>query len=535
MAKQGSPVKLSKIIAIVAIVVITAASLVFLYTKQKEGIVLDVVNLSKADLKTRLLVISLQGIVNRDSPRLYVTWWNPRLKFNPSIEWLKYYKQKEWIKGWRIISIEEAINKYKKFVKGIVVYDPEMLDTVDLAVTLSGLYDLVIAHPDYVPLLKEKGLSVKYDLRGKFRSRLKLHQWQLKNLFLYCNKSIIFLYPTDTQIYALARSCLIDLAVRYRACAVNLRVDVPSEAALFAEYLKQMKPMGILIGYPHLGSLETPTVKFISTYGIRGILATHDAPNFSIHSQIGKKKSRYLQGFREIRKVEDKIYVALFACDLALNSMQNFYYGLWKSENRGKIPITWWFDPIVADFCPGIVLYYYETRTEQDYFFAANTYGRITPSDFKYLDELLKMCDEQLRKFDLRVLGFSDSCFNKTVLRKYAQKLTYVYGFGYGYIPSNITPNYWLEEGKPYVGLYSKAMVAGTRLALYRLLKYFADTHKERPAFLLVYLFIGDYITVDDILWVKNRLDQEYPGVFKWVRGDEFMSAVKAYLEKSSG
>jgi len=51
MAKQGSPVKLSKIIAIVAIVVITAASLVFLYTKQKEGIVLDVVNLSKADLK----------------------------------------------------------------------------------------------------------------------------------------------------------------------------------------------------------------------------------------------------------------------------------------------------------------------------------------------------------------------------------------------------------------------------------------------------------------------------------------------------
>ena len=521
--KQSFLVKLGIVIVIMAIV---AGSLVYLYIGRREDIVLDVVDLSKADLKTRLLVISLQGIVNRDSPRLYVIWWNPALKFNPSMEWLKYYKQKGWIKGWKIISIEEAVDKYKKLVKGIVVYDPEMLDTIDLAVTLSGLYDLIIAHPDYVATLEEKGLAVKYDLRGIFKDRLELHKWQLKNLFPHCNKSIIFLYPTDNKLYALARSCLIDVAVRYRACAINLRVDVPSEAELFAEYLKQMKPMGILLGYPHLGRLETPTVKFISTYGIRGILATYDAPNFSVHSQIGEKKNKYTQGFREVTKVEKKIYVALFACDLALNSMQSFYYGLWKSEKRGKVPITWWLDPIVVDLCPGIIQYYYETRTDQDYFFAANTYGRITPSDFKYLDELLEMCDEQLKRFDLRILGFSDSRFNRTVFRKYAQKLTYAYGFGYGYIPLNITPNYWLEEGKPYVGLYFKTMVAGTRLALYKLLKHVADTRKERPVFLLVYLFIGDYITVDDILWVKNKLDQEYPGVFKWVRGDEFMSAV---------
>ncbi|GEM_PF-5150296 len=76
MVNQFNLINLRKLTTLIVIVIILSALIVFFLRKTSSEVVLDVIDLNKADLKTRLLVTSLQGIANRDSPRLYVIWWN---------------------------------------------------------------------------------------------------------------------------------------------------------------------------------------------------------------------------------------------------------------------------------------------------------------------------------------------------------------------------------------------------------------------------------------------------------------------------
>ncbi|RLE91342.1 MAG: hypothetical protein DRJ55_05770, partial [Thermoprotei archaeon] len=345
----------------------------------KSGVEVDVVDLRGEDLKTRLFVLSLQGIVNREKPQLYVLWESKRVEPTASERWLEYYREKGWIKGYKIISIEEALEKYKRYLKGVVIYDPELPATINLAVSLAGVYDLVIAHPDFVPMLVQQGLEVKYDLRGKFRDGIEIHEWQLENVFPYCNKSLINLFPTveGVMIY---RVSIIDYVIANRACSIGLNVE--KDEALIGEYYEKMDKFAIALGYPEDGKLERPWVELTSRYGLLNVLATAFSPNFSFHSKMPAKK-RYEQDHKfEIALDSDKIYVTFAVSDLGLNSMQDFYYEMWLSEARGEVPISWWLDPIVVEFCPGIVQYYYETKTPNDYFYSAHVGGRVRASDF---------------------------------------------------------------------------------------------------------------------------------------------------------
>ncbi len=520
-----------KITLSLILLTILVSSAYILIIHRGKGLILDVINLDGLSVDERIMVISIQGIVNRDKPRLYVLWRNPLLNFNPSKHWLEYYKDKGWINGWREISLDKLLDKYKDFIKGIVVYDPKLPDTLNLAVSLSGVYDLAIASPRLAEQLVKKGFKIVFDLRGKFRDKFEVYSWELRELKGKCNSSLIFLYPTDTPTHIAARSCLIDYAVKYRAYCVSLRVDIPKEAKMLSMFLEALKPLGILLGYPHTPKLEVPTVIFASKHGIRCVLATHDAPNYSIHCMMGEIRS-YKLDYKQIAKVENKVYIAFFISDLALNSMHNLYYGFWVDKARGKIPLAWWLDPIVESFCPGIIQYYYETRTENDIFFAANTYGRITPSDFKYLDKLLTLCNEKLKQYDLRVLGFSDSKFNEEVFEKYARKLSYALGFGYGYVPRGKYPNYWVTEGKPFIGLY-KAFTITSGRQLYDTVKHIVEGFKERPLFLAFYILISEKNSLSSIVHYAMKLQEEYPNEIEIVRVDELLSAIKMYVEKA--
>ena len=105
---------------------------------------LDVLDLRGDDEKTRLLALSLQGIVNRGSPKIYLLW-ESRDKFgNPSEEWLEYYKSKGWI-TYEYTTLSSLLKKYASKVKGFVVYDPNFRHSINLATTMAGIYDTLIA------------------------------------------------------------------------------------------------------------------------------------------------------------------------------------------------------------------------------------------------------------------------------------------------------------------------------------------------------------------------------------------------------
>lgn len=146
---------------------------------------LDVVDVANAPGELRLLMATLQGLVNREKPRLYLI---EDAGGEGKFTWLRTLDVPyEMLLPW------QAMEKYKDGVKGLVVYDPAVPDTINVATTLAGLYDLVVASPQLVARLEEEpyGLPVLWDLRGRFESKLEAYRWQLEELWPRANQRML--------------------------------------------------------------------------------------------------------------------------------------------------------------------------------------------------------------------------------------------------------------------------------------------------------------------------------------------------------
>ena len=119
--------------------------------------------------------------------------------------------------------------------------------------------------------------------------------------------------------------------------------------------------------------------------------------------------------------------------DLGLNTMHDRYSGAWNDTKRGNLSVSWWLDGIVKDFCPGIVQYYYETKTSNDFFYGAHVGGRIRPSDFPDLQGYLKRGKKYLEDCDLNTVAFSNhGKYDYSVFENYSRVLDNCIGFFYG-------------------------------------------------------------------------------------------------------
>ncbi|MES2378680.1 MAG: GxGYxYP domain-containing protein [Bacteroidota bacterium] len=99
-------------------------------------------------------IASLQGIVNRTTPQLYIFlvkngnadvdryWWN------------KYRTPGKWLAKRDTIvykNVVDVISAYKKQIKGAVVYDPNVQATSNVASSIAGVEDLIVVRYDTDP------------------------------------------------------------------------------------------------------------------------------------------------------------------------------------------------------------------------------------------------------------------------------------------------------------------------------------------------------------------------------------------------
>ena len=89
---------------------------------------------------------ALQGIVNREKPQLYFNYCSG---FGVETDefWMNWYRtEDEWLKETEVVqlkSIEEVFDTFKEVPQGLVVYDPKVNSTSNLASTAAGIYDLI--------------------------------------------------------------------------------------------------------------------------------------------------------------------------------------------------------------------------------------------------------------------------------------------------------------------------------------------------------------------------------------------------------
>jgi|GEM_PF-89395 len=99
-------------------------------------------------------VSTLQGIVNRNSPHLYVYFVKYEQYDIDKYWWDKYSKEGEWLHGRETViysSLEELFEAYSSYIKGVVVYDEKVLSTSNVASSVAGMEDLIAVRYDPTP------------------------------------------------------------------------------------------------------------------------------------------------------------------------------------------------------------------------------------------------------------------------------------------------------------------------------------------------------------------------------------------------
>lgn len=99
-------------------------------------------------------IATLQGIVNRDAPRLYVRFVRAGGR-NVDDYWLDRISEPgQWLEGRSrraIPSIEELVHNHRQRIRGVVLYDPAVPATSNVASTIAGAEDLIAVRYDPAP------------------------------------------------------------------------------------------------------------------------------------------------------------------------------------------------------------------------------------------------------------------------------------------------------------------------------------------------------------------------------------------------
>ncbi|MEM7347710.1 MAG: GxGYxYP domain-containing protein, partial [Chloroflexota bacterium] len=130
------------------------------------------------DYDTLIFLTTLQGIVNRGAPRLYLNHDHQRLE-TPGVDafWLEQYQMADQPYGWlaetdviELADLEELLTIFADDVEGLVVWDPAVPATLNVATTIAGIEDLAVLRADSdITTQVTAHLAVEESLVGLFQ------------------------------------------------------------------------------------------------------------------------------------------------------------------------------------------------------------------------------------------------------------------------------------------------------------------------------------------------------------------------------
>ncbi len=315
------------------------------------------------------LLVTLQGLVNRTKPRIYLIWKQS------DWFWLRQLKKQHAISGWVVIKNPlSLVQRFGKLVHGAVIPDPAIYDSPDIACDIASLNDLVVATPQ---LAKKLHLPVKVDLRGRFKNDaaalrfLRVHLLPRMNpyLFLCLNPNLLGRGAAD-QIIA-ARGLI--FWVTGRAEQKMPGADMYGEKRQIRKLLASTPLGGIVRGFwwdgTGSGLGEGPGVALASRYGKLTVVSDY-LRNFSVFS--GVQVPRLKQTFLPAPKLQrSKVYISLTISDGDnIDTWQTYFRHWFQSPYHGRFAVGWGMGPTLIDLAPTIARWYYQHASPKDQFFA---------------------------------------------------------------------------------------------------------------------------------------------------------------------
>ncbi len=468
-----------------------------------------------------------QGLINRTEPRIWLDLGSR------SADWLTVYKQD----GYDIPVEEEPdftslIKRFAGELDGYIIFDPNMLHSLNVAQTWGSLENWMVITPDMESLAKESGLELKQDLRGRWPGRVPAYEWAFENLFPRCSKHVIANYCVDYPYGGAYVDRDFTTAIKAFIMDLSAAVRQRKEYRLMDKIYAQMKTPGGVWGWHDTRDHEHWAVERSSRKGLYTICS--GMQNLSVHGGIKPKDTRIPKQKESPRKdltaKKGKIYISFLMTDgdsmWVMNSLQR---GNWKPEKKHEFPISWGFQPLMADIAPAVYKHYIKTQQPNDYMFcgpagAGYTYTYLHPDPHAFL-RYSKFYMERTSLNIPYITNWNDytnwqevdvPSFNPILFKELDNCIGYVRGMG----ESAFEPNYNFKD-KPFIicgeGLHKpdKDDVATIR--------NFIEANPNRPLFVEVLINIS--IPMERIRRITTEL-KEYD--IDYVRLDDFMHLIKS-------
>lgn len=328
-------------------------------------LVADVRRLTFAE---RVLLISLQGIVNRTQPRIYL------IVKDTDRFWLDEMRKKGDIDSAETVTNPlRLVKTFRSSIQGAVVADSAVYLSPCVAASISGLDDLVIATP---ALAAQLDLPIKTDLRGKFKTDIDaLHfihtalQPRL-NPYLACSLDPT-IFDSGALDQIIAAKGLVFWITGTKAQELP-GARGPQEITEVKAILAAMPLTAVVRGFwwhgEDMGINEGPGVSLGSRFGKVTVVSDYVA-NFSVISGIPAPTLKQKPQAPPPQLDPTKVYYCFTMSDGDnLCTWRDYFRTYFEDPLHGTIPIGWGMGPTLIDNAPVWARWYYDHATPNDEF-----------------------------------------------------------------------------------------------------------------------------------------------------------------------
>ena len=390
----------------------------------------------------------VQGIMNRESPHKVYLDCNSETNgwLNTLSEDGRWLEDVEWLE---LTGFEELLKYSKDYIKAVIIWDPEVPATVNVACTAAGVEDGVAMtkamYDRYYNYFNDgiKVIELRFKFDGSVTGSAKndAYRWAIEHYLAkgLCSTDFICSYidsfsfrSSGNTSYTVVR----DWGVYQRAFVYDLSpwgdeapLDDPKQRTgldqetllmiynIMLEQTKDLGPYEVCGFFEHqkysqAGNNTTSIHGTVKTEWEYAALMTpyngfHNtcidaAYNESFHTLYdGAQQLENNRPDEYIELEEGVVYICFFMGDYdSTHPVYRYLKQAWDDPRRGEIPFAWAINPNLIETYPDLFDYYYETATENDYFVSdASAAGYFMPS--RVPDELWpKMLEHNLEYFE---------------------------------------------------------------------------------------------------------------------------------------
>lgn len=486
---------------------------------------LTIYDIRQASRDVMLSVTTLVGLINRPKPRIYL------LVSDDDVFWMNkifHTLQPATSSSTGDDVFNALLDIYGSIVQGLIIYDPALVDSINVATTMAGQQDGLVVSPDQANSLQQRGYKVLADLRTyQWKTRSQAYEWARQNLLEGASKRLVagldptnavglrsFLIATRTFVYWLdSRNILPD--------PTN---QLQNERGLMQQILRSYPE-----GAAHLGWFfdEKSGVNLTSQVGIPA-LASDIYFNLEVWTSVRPSSMPAIARQTVPQTDNTKVYVSFTISDGDnLQYSQHRMHNRWDDTARGSIPIGWTISPVLIRDIPVLASYYIQNATHNDELIAGPSgAGYIFPSQWpsERLPGFLQLTGSLMQEMGLDTLQLLDADIFE---RNGIPYVSGVINIGKAILDEGLLTSF-VNGLKPY-GL--KGLLNGEGIAqpdwsvnngfpIYRnmgfasnvdqavsLIRNAAATKGERPLFLNVYISVWD-MTPTMLKQVVQQLQQ---------------------------